>query len=196
MSTTKADRRIIRTRQLLRASLLALIRERGFDLLTVQDITDRAGLNRATFYLHYADKHDLLAQMIRETLEELSGLRVPINAQRPDEVDIDRVRMYFVSIFQHVINNAEFYRVMISSNVAGLSNEIYDGVFRTGLRILSRVGIKTWRVPPDVMMNTLSGAYLGMVRWTVNQPTPPTAELTAARFMELILPGILSAMGQ
>jgi AcrR family transcriptional regulator len=45
------DRRIRRTRATLRDALIALILERGFDSITVQDITDRANLARATFYL-------------------------------------------------------------------------------------------------------------------------------------------------
>lgn len=194
--STKIDRRIVRTRQLLRGALLGLIRERGFDLLTVQDITERAGLNRATFYLHYADKHDLLTQLIRETLDEMTALRPPLNPSRPDEVDSERLRLFFVGLFDHVIVNAEFYRVMFSAgSIAGVSNEIHESVFRVGLRWLTRSGVKNWRIPPDVMMSSLSGAFLGMVRWTVNQPSAPSADIVATRFMDLVLPGIMGAVG-
>lgn len=41
---------------MLRDALLGLIRERGFDAINVQDITERAQLNRSTFYLHYCGK--------------------------------------------------------------------------------------------------------------------------------------------
>lgn len=190
----KIDRRIIRTRHLLRSALLALIRERGFDLITVQDITERAGLNRATFYLHYADKHDLLSQTVRETLDEMSALRPPLNPERPGDFDAERLRLFFVSLFEHVMTNAEFYRVMFSAgSVAGFSNEIHESLFKVGMRWLTRSGIKTWKIPPDVLMTAVCGAYLGMARWMVNQSTPPSAELTAARFMDLILPGIIGA---
>ena len=51
----KIDPRIERTREALRGALMALIEEKGFDAISVQDITERARLNRATFYLHYRD---------------------------------------------------------------------------------------------------------------------------------------------
>src|SRR5512139_3713844 len=67
----KIDPRVIRTRQLLRDALVSLIAEKGFDAITVQDIADRATLNRATFYLHYQDKHDLLINSLHDAIDEL-----------------------------------------------------------------------------------------------------------------------------
>jgi AcrR family transcriptional regulator len=191
----KIDRRIVRTRQLLRSALLSLIRERGFDVLTVQDIADRATLNRATFYLHYADKLDLLTQVIRDTMDEVSSLRPPLNPLHPEQLDPERLRQFFISLFTHVVNNSEFYRVMFGAGgISGVSHEIYETTFRIGIRWLYRAGVKSWHIPPDVIVSTLSGAYLGMVRWAVNQPTPPSPELMATRFIQLILPGILAAI--
>lgn len=193
----KVDRRIIRTRQLLRGAMLSLIRERGFDLLTVQDITERAGLNRATFYLHYADKNDLLTQMVRDTLDEIVELRPPFIAAQSLEYNNERLQIFLVDLFRHVIENAEFYRVMFSAgSVAGFANEIHESVFRVGMRWLLRSGITVWNIPPDVIISTLSGAYLGLIRWMVNQPTMPEAEVMAARFMTLVLPGITGAVSK
>src|ERR1700736_2924895 len=77
MSTThapeakKTDPRVVRTRQMLREALVASILEQGCDATNIQDITDRAGLRRATFYLHYTDKEDLLLSIMRDMLDEL-----------------------------------------------------------------------------------------------------------------------------
>src|ERR1700677_618945 len=63
-SEESQDPRIRRTRQLLQQALAQLLRTRDFDKLSVQEITDAAGLNRATFYAHYPDKFALLECMI------------------------------------------------------------------------------------------------------------------------------------
>lgn len=53
MSDKQLDRRVRRTRRALQDSLTSLILEKGYDAVTVEDITDRADLGRTTFYLHY-----------------------------------------------------------------------------------------------------------------------------------------------
>lgn len=60
MAEKKLDRRVQRTRALLRDALMALIQEKGYDAVTIEEITERANLGRTTFYLHYQSKDDLL----------------------------------------------------------------------------------------------------------------------------------------
>ncbi len=61
----KVDRRIQRTRALLRDALMRLIIRKGYDEITIQDITDEANVARTTFYLHFADKDELLLGTMR-----------------------------------------------------------------------------------------------------------------------------------
>jgi AcrR family transcriptional regulator len=64
--TQQLDPRVVRTRRLLEQAFADVLREKGFQAATVQDITRRAGVNRATFYAHFADKYALLDYTIRE----------------------------------------------------------------------------------------------------------------------------------
>ena len=66
----KLDPRVIRTRQMLDQAFLDLLAEKGFDAISVQDVTARAGVNRATFYAHFQDKFALLDYSIRESFRE------------------------------------------------------------------------------------------------------------------------------
>jgi len=61
----KEDPRVTRTRRLLEQAFMELVDETGFDALSVQEITDQAGINRATFYAHFPDKYALLDHSIR-----------------------------------------------------------------------------------------------------------------------------------
>jgi AcrR family transcriptional regulator len=69
------DPRIRRTRQLLLDALKRLLQEKEFDKISIQDITEAATLNRATFYAHYPDKFALLEQLIRVSFLELLAQR-------------------------------------------------------------------------------------------------------------------------
>jgi AcrR family transcriptional regulator len=76
----KTDPRIRRTRQMLFKALQDLLGEKTFDLISVQDITERSTLNRATFYDHFTDKFELLEAMIGERFSTLIAARMAGNA--------------------------------------------------------------------------------------------------------------------
>ncbi len=75
LALESTDPRIRRTRHLLQQALATLLRTRDFDKLSVQEITDAAGVNRATFYAHYPDKFALLECMVASRFHALLAER-------------------------------------------------------------------------------------------------------------------------
>lgn len=61
--TKKEDLRVIRTKKLIFTAFINLIQEKDYNSITVQDISDRAMINRSTFYSHFKDKQDVLDQV-------------------------------------------------------------------------------------------------------------------------------------
>lgn len=76
----EADPRVKRTRKLLQDAYMALLGEKSFHAISVQDIAERATLNRATFYAHFEDKYALMDYMVREQFREALGRRLPAGA--------------------------------------------------------------------------------------------------------------------
>ena len=71
---TKTDPRVARTRKLIEDAFLEVMNEKGFEELSVQDVADRAGINRVTFYSHFVDRYALLRHAIRKAFEaEVEG---------------------------------------------------------------------------------------------------------------------------
>jgi len=68
------DSRIIRTKEAIRQALMELIEEKGFEAITVKDITTRADINRGTFYVHYENKHDLMEECQNEIMQGMSQI--------------------------------------------------------------------------------------------------------------------------
>lgn len=77
----KEDPRARRTRQLLVQAFDALLKEKSFQSITVQDITERATVNRATFYAHFEDKYDLLNYSIRQAFRQRLATRLSDEAK-------------------------------------------------------------------------------------------------------------------
>jgi AcrR family transcriptional regulator len=70
---SQPDVRVRRTRTLLRQALVELIEDRGFDRVTVGDLTSRAMISRAAFYRNYRDKYELVEQIFDEAMAEMTA---------------------------------------------------------------------------------------------------------------------------
>src|SRR2546426_373079 len=68
MTQPVSNLRVRRTQKLLREALIELIEERGFEALTIGELTERAMVSRAAFYRNYQDKYDLVEQMFEEAM--------------------------------------------------------------------------------------------------------------------------------
>jgi AcrR family transcriptional regulator len=65
-----------RTQRLLHHAALELLHERGWDAITVQDVCERADVGRSTFYVHFADKEELLISGFAELRKQLRAAAV------------------------------------------------------------------------------------------------------------------------
>jgi AcrR family transcriptional regulator len=76
----RVDPRVTRTQKLIRDALTSLLSEKSFESISVQDIAERATVNRATFYAHFTDKFALLDAVIRDALREHLAEGNPLGA--------------------------------------------------------------------------------------------------------------------
>ncbi len=77
-STKKVDPRVKRTRHLLQQAFWELMHEKGFSAISIQDIAERATLNRATFYSHFEDKYQLLDSIVQEQFQQMVTKDLPL----------------------------------------------------------------------------------------------------------------------
>ncbi|MGB8212523.1 MAG: TetR/AcrR family transcriptional regulator [Anaerolineales bacterium] len=193
----KIDPRIERTREALRAALMALIEEKGFDAISVQDITERAGLNRATFYLHYRDKQDLLIRTSEAEFDRLVAEAGPIDR---GNLTFQKPPQQVVILFQHLAKNRDFYRVVLGrSGVPAFVARMreYLATFTqqriTGLHTLYPVAVP---ILDDVFISEyVAGALLGVIIWWLENDLPHSPEYMSDRFGWLSVAGTYKMMG-
>ena len=193
----KLDPRVVRTRQQLRAALVSLIEESGVDALTVQDITDRAELNRATFYLHYRDKQDLLEKSLRDAIDELTA-DLGASPDEQSQLAIDESPRPIKAVFEHVAQHAHFYRVMLSAEgVPAFSTGVRDYMAEVTLRWLTALQPhpRQSRVPLEIVANSLSWSLLGVLIWWLEHDLPHPPEYMAEQFRLLITLDLRQVLG-
>jgi len=192
----KLDPRVIRTRQLLRDALVSLIAEKGFDAITVQDIADRATLNRATFYLHYQDKHDLLIKSLHDAIDELMADIGP--AEDSDQLVVEGPQRPIVKVFQHVAQHARFYQVMMSAaGVPSFIAAVRDYIAEITLHWLTLLQPDPEKsiVPLEIVANSLSWSLLGVLIWWLDHDLPQSPEYMAEQFRLLITSDLSQVLG-
>lgn len=81
--SVRTDPRVTRTRKLIRDALTSLLGEKSFESISVQDIAERATVNRATFYAHFTDKFALLDAVVREDVAERLAQGDPLRESDP-----------------------------------------------------------------------------------------------------------------
>ncbi len=191
------DPRVRRTRQLLHDALIELIPEKGYNDITIQDITDRATLNRATFYLHYRDKHDLLLQTTENLMNELKAEYGDIVVT---EVGLSHEATLHTNIktFEHFQRYADFYQAMLgfrgSIDFALHLQETLQTL--TTSRFKSAFGtLPEEPVPTEIVFRYASSAQVGIIHWWLENDMPFTPDEMAVMSVELYAHGVFKVMG-
>ena len=192
MDTKTTDRRVQRTRQLLKEALVALILEKGYQKITVQDIIDRANVGRSTFYAHYRDKDDLLLSGFDELAHDLNR---HMRAPEPPDSEPGHL-LHSLEFFIHACNNKELYIAMAETGggelIFDIARQHMQNHIEYHLRLMPSIGDE---IPIPVITNFLAGSLLSMIAWWLEQSLPYSPEEMNEMFNALAMPGIRRLMG-
>jgi len=164
-STKKTDARVKRTRDALGDALVALMQEKPFDTITVQDVLDRANVSRSTFYTHYSDKDDLLMSDADEFFEALSMAL----SQHGDKSD----RVFPVQeFFAHLADAHSFFKALMKSGRFQENMELARGHFARGIERRLAELPRSKSIPPHelpAIAFTHAGALLSLLMWWLDR---------------------------
>ncbi len=192
MKQDKQDRRSQRTRQLFNSALLELLSEKGYEAITVQDILDRAGIGRSTFYSHYFDKEDVHASLMKEMLERMNRQL----SERHGEQEI----LPSLEIFQHIHQELPHFQAVAGSGPPAerLWDTMQTALGKTIEQTLAAAGVdkKSSAVPLSVVSAYLAGAFLNLLKWWIKAGMPYSPEEMDGIFRQLALPGVWKTLGK
>jgi len=158
MGLTKSiDPRVKRTRQLLQNAFLELLQEKSFSAMSIQDITERATVNRGTFYAHFPDKYALLDALIREQFQSAIASKLPSTSRWGRKT----LRFLIQTVFDYF---SEIYRCCQPSETMApfLERAVQEELTRFLLTWLKQERASK-RVSVETMAVVMSWAILGVV---------------------------------
>jgi AcrR family transcriptional regulator len=176
------DRRIQRTRQLLLDALSALILEKGYEAMTVQDVIDYANVGRSTFYTHFQDKEDLLLNGIESLWDDLEA---HLKAAIPSEEMIWAVTL---SMFQHAQDNRSLYKALVGKQggtiaLKHIQKQLYLLIYEHMQFAASQ---KKNEIPVEILANHIVSSFLALLTWWLDNNANYSAEQINGFYQQLL----------
>ena len=190
MSKGAVDRRIARTRAGLQHALIALILEKSYEAITVDEICARANVGRSTFYLHYASKDALKRSGLEHLRRELAARQQRVLA---DGGAVD-VLCFSLALFEHARDHIDLYRALVGGRGGTIAvteiREILADFIRSEINAgtAGRIG---QAVPAELMVRYLVGAYISVLTWWLDRGAEPPPRAMDEMFRQLATNGAL-----
>lgn len=182
----KSDRRSRRSQRLIVDALLALLREKRYDRITVQEIIDRADVGRSTFYAQFRNKEDVLESELEHVFGRLHEQQLAFAHESSPHL------LPALGLFRHIQETQSFYPTLIR----GLASNPHEQAVHRSLRELAvrqlahTAGSAPLAVPAEIIADYLAGSLLTLAHWWLDHGSSYTPEQMEVIFDQLVMPGV------
>lgn len=184
------DRRQKKTRAAIFKAFSALLSEKNYGRITVQEIIDEADVGRTTFYAHFETKDELLKALCEELFGHIIDSALDCTHTHGIYSNGNVPESVFCHLLQHLQEN--------DNNILGLlsceSSEIFLRYFKDSLNKLIRMQFvnqnrkKNTNIPQDFLINHISGSFVEMVLWWIKGHMKQKPEELDSYFRAVIEP--------
>ena len=192
MEHGKEDRRTRRTRQLLRDALLALLKAKRFEDISVQDIIERADVARSTFYVHYTDKDDLLVGKWGVFASNLGHHSELMAYEEKDTQSMFATRVWF----QHIQAQEPIFKIIARDSAMDLAMKTLHGLLRSDIQAKVQSHIpEVSPIPSSLVMDYMASSLMTIIKWWVRHDMSYPPQRMDEIFQQLVMPGVFSIRG-
>ncbi|PLT32802.1 TetR/AcrR family transcriptional regulator [Bacillus sp. V5-8f] len=202
MRESNTDLRVIRTKESIRDALVELIEEKGFDTITVKDITTRAKINRGTFYAHYQDKYDLMTQCEDEIMFEMSRIAKQNFPNVAAEIETNSSTLapfsLAVSIFEYLNENSGFMKAVLGAKGdLSFQTRLKDFMWKTiiGNDVNGMIKQENLLVPGQYLISYIASAHIGVIQQWLNSGMKESSQEMARILSTITVNGPFFAAG-
>jgi len=178
----KENQRILLTRRLIHEALVALLRKKKIDDISITELCQTAGVNRATFYRHYAVPRDVLMEMGQAAIEEFAR-------QCPLPRSLEEMRSFFQNVCSQINRHAELVKVLILSHSDQELLLMLERMFEAAIREMRKNLALPFHFREDDILLIASysagGTYAMLRKWILGE-IKKTPEEIAALLSDLI----------
>ncbi|MBS4201338.1 TetR/AcrR family transcriptional regulator [Bacillus sp. FJAT-49732] len=196
------DLRVIRTKDAIRNALVELMEEKGFEAITVKDITNKAKINRGTFYAHYQDKFDLMTKCQEEIMQGMFNIVKPSFPDVIAELGTNSTPVkpftFIVSIFEYLDENSGFMKAVLSpKGDLSFQTKLKDFMWKTLFENNPNSLIKQENllVPGQYLTSYIASAHIGVIQQWLNSGRKESPQEMAQILSTITINGPFFAAG-
>lgn len=182
------DKRVKKTKEAVKEAFSALVQEKRYSLISVQDILDRAGVGRATFYKHFKTKEEVLCDICSDIFHHISSHSLSAESHHDFSEQTD---------FQHVLTHMLCHLSEDKDFLKGVLGSEGKEVFWAELKTHSLSLFSSWldaerkereSVPKELLLNFLVSTLQECILWWMEKDCCPEPEKMAEYYFSLVLP--------
>lgn len=190
MQKKKVDRRVVRTKKVMKDSLISLLYEKDLSLITITDIVDRSDVNRSTFYAHFQDKEDFIDCLIDELIQGLIDTFQHTSVEDKN-VDSFPYRFTIEAMFTYIYINSNYFKVLLlTTKVPRFTPELYTRLYKYSLSHIKKLSETETKLDVHIGLyaNYLSSTFISFVHyWLVDREQKYSPEYISNEFIKVIL---------
>ncbi|MBP3325895.1 MAG: TetR/AcrR family transcriptional regulator [Coprococcus sp.] len=183
MINKKEDRRIKKTKQLLKQGLIEIMFEKDIKNITIKELVEKVDINRSTFYLHYSDIYELLAEMENNLMAEI--WQVFDSYKNIDK--LEESYAFILTLYKTFDNNRDLCRAIMSSqNNSAFIRQMEESIERE-IRIKLNELIGDESVISDNAYTFYRCGCVGLIKIWITDSLPETPEEMAKETYRIVI---------
>ena len=194
----KQDLRIVKTREAIKEAFIELIEEKGFEAITIKDITEKARINRGTFYAHYEDKYHCMASYEEEFIQGMISIAKKLRPMDQQVVEKDTPLPIAIEVFNYIFKNRNMLKAFLSSHGVPYFQEKLKQAMWEQLYEKSKIKFidpAKMLVSPHYFSSYIAGAHISVIQTWLNNGCQESPEEMAKVLSTLTAKGPFFAAG-
>ncbi|WP_166626414.1 TetR/AcrR family transcriptional regulator [Jeotgalicoccus sp. S0W5] len=192
------NRRQKKTRQAIIDACFDLMKSKDLHHITINDIAEKADINRGTFYLHFEDKYDMMKQFENEMIEKLEDVfRKNLPTEDFKQEFLPSRYDTLIQVLRCYEENQKLMQLILQSNYINSFEKklqdkmlfIVEGEFSEHLQRMH------YDIPKEVLVVVFTSIFIGLVKYSYTSEDELDIEKTADYIFKIVLQGPAKVMG-
>lgn len=162
------DLRIIRSKKMIKEAFINLVEEKGYENITIKDISDKAMINRKTFYSHYESVNALFLDILKEHVDVLlESFRYDYVAEE-GQTNIEAVTKEMRMIIEHISINKRSIKILLNDSSSYQLTKQLEHLMQE--RLISKIAMinknrKASKIPVELLTATITSVFIVVIKW-------------------------------